>query len=332
MFAAGADQQTRGMAKTHRITATLVMLFVVACSDAAPPPAGDPQPIPSPEADQARALFWQTFRTEDLAQAAEATRALQEVYDAQPQHANNTLLLGLSLLWQLSEAERMPNLSQSQIPTLAFSSLTALQEARALAPNDHRIYSWLGPVMYGTALGTGNEEMAAQAVALLDEGVELYPEFNLFTRAQQNSLAPLNSPQWAQALDDMWRSVELCIGQKVEREPAEIMAFINQNAADAPSACGNSPLADHNTEGFLLFFADLLSKAGETELARTTLEALPQVPSYDAWPYRHLVDERLMSLDARVMRFQNGDPSDDPRLIAEAPYNCSYCHADEGSR
>ncbi len=330
MFTTTVGEQFVCMAQLLRRIAIIPICLLAACSDTTPESTDGPETPRSPEewVEEAHDTFWQTFRSEDMNRAVEATQKLEDAYQAHPRHANNTLLLGLSRLWLLAEAERIPSLSEAEIPALAFSSLTALQEARALAPNDHRIYSWLGPVMYGTAVATGNEEMAAEATALLDEGVALYPEFNLFTRAQQNSVAAVGSPELATAVDDVWASIELCIGQQVERAPSEIVAFVNQNTANAPRACGNSPLAAHNTEGFLLFFAELLAKVGETALARTTLEVLPQVPDYDAWPYRHLVAEQLANLEARVALFQNEDPSDDPVLISETSYSCSYCHGD----
>lgn len=330
MFAAVRAEHVACMKKILPTLAVISSSLVIACSDAAPEPTDGTVAPPTPEETvaEARESFWQTFRSEDLPRAVEATQRLEAAYEAHPNHPNNTLLLGLSRLWLLAEADRIPNLSEAEIPALAFSSLQALQEARTLAPDDHRIYSWLGPVMYGTAIATGNEEMAAEASALLDEGVALYPEFNLFTRAQQNSVAPIGSPELAQAVDDVWTSIELCIGQKVERAPSELVAFVNQNAADAPPACTNSPLAAHNTEGFLLFFAELLTKVGETELARTALDVLPQVPDYGAWPYQHLVAEQLSHLEERAALFQNDDPSDDPQLISESSHSCSYCHAD----
>lgn len=287
-------------------------------SDAGTPPAKD----------LAKAAFWNAFTQERYEEAAAVTEELERALEQDPSDAESSLLLAHSYLWRLSELGRNPAADPSEIPGLAFGAQAAFEYASALAPEDSRIWGWLGSVLVGNGHVTGNGEVLEAGLALIDQGVEVNVEFNGFVLALAHYTAPVDSDEFELASDAMWASIEACAGFSVERDDPDLARVVEAvYSEDAPQVCRSGPKAAHGLEGFLLFFGDLLTKAGDGDGARAMFAATRLVPSFETWPYRFLTEERENDLERRLAAYDTADPADDPRFVSDEPYNCSYCHA-----
>ncbi len=77
-----------------------------------------------------------------------------------------------------------------------------------------------------------------------------------------------------------------------------------------------------------LFFGDVYAKAGRIEDARSRYQLALAVGQGTGWRAEFLaeVQQRLDDLPARVARFQDGDPSNDPPMVGVANAGCAHCH------
>lgn len=290
------------------------------------PPDVEPN---EPTAESAKAAFWRAFTEERYVDARAVTEQLEAALEQTPADAELSLLVAHGYLWQLSEFERSPTPDPSEIPGLAFGAQAGFERASAMAPEDSRIWGWLGSVLVGTGHATGDQAVTAAGLALIDAGVESNVEFNGFVLSLAHFGAPLGSPEFTLAQQAMWASVEACAGFSVSRQAPELAAVVDAvYSPDAPAVCRSGSKAVHGLEGFFLYFGDLLAKAGDENGARAMYDATRLVPSFETWPYRFLVAERETALQERLAAYDNEDPTDDPRFVSEEPYNCSFCHAD----
>ena len=58
-------------------------------------------------------------------------------------------------------------------------------------------------------------------------------------------------------------------------------------------ACWNSWIAPHNVEGFYLNMGDMLVKNGDWEKAVEIYSLAKQVPQYENWTYKGVLEKRI---------------------------------------
>jgi hypothetical protein len=282
--------------------------------------------VVDPEA--AKAFFWETFTAQRIDDGTRASQLLESALGANPGDANLALLVAHSYLWRLSEFARSTTPDPSQLPALAGAAEAGFARAYAQAPNDARISGWLGSVMVGNGGATGDAEKLEAGHALVGQGVAAYPEFNGFVQSLVNASYPVGSPQFDLALEAMWDNLDVCAGFTTDREEPNVRQAVEavlQGGADP--ACANTLRAAHNLEGFFLYFGDILVKANRETAARAMYDATRASPTFDLWPYRDTLTQRELDVTARLAAYANEDPSDDPALVAQEVFNCSYCHA-----
>lgn len=278
--------------------------------------------------DLARAFFWEAFTQERIDDGALAAERLERALATNPGDPELALLVAHSYLWQISEFSRATAPDPTQLPALAGAAEAAFGLAYVLAPEDDRILGWLGSVMIGNGHATGDATKVTTGHALIAQGVENYVEFNGFVQSLVNASSPLGTPEFDLAVEALWDNLDACAGFAVDRETPNVQEAIDvvfQGAAAA--ACANTLRAAHNFEGFFLYFGDVLLKAKQKTAAQAMYAATKASPTFDLWPYRATLLEREATLEARLAAYDNQDPSDDPLLIAQEPFNCSYCHA-----
>jgi hypothetical protein len=276
----------------------------------------------------AKAFFWRAFAEQRIDDGALASQRLEAALAVNPGDANLALLVAHSYLWRLSEFGRTTNPDPSQLPALAGAAEGGFARAYAQAPDDGRILGWLGSVMIGNGGATGDEEKLNAGHSLVDQGAAIYPEFNGFVQSLVNASYPVGSPQFDLAVEAMWDNLDICAGFTTERETPNVRDAVQAVLeGEADPACANTLRAAHNLEGFFLYFGDILLKANQETAARAMYDATRASPTFDLWPYRETLIQRELDVTARLAAYTNEDPSDDPRLIAQEPFNCSYCHA-----
>jgi hypothetical protein len=314
-----------------------VALFTAACGPARPIEK-TPDRAVAPTRSDAEALFWEVFNHKQHARGPEAIAALEREIERTPSVARPHLLLGIAHVWRVAEAGLSGVTDPGKDAEAAVAALTSYQK---LAPDDARVATWLAPVMLGQAKGITEaaahapppardqlRERAAdlrrRAGDLLDDGVRRDPRFNLFGRMIAESdegderaaadLAALHAARLGGPLD---------LSPPSRCDPAHppawpFAATTAETTYQRDPRCWNSWKTPFSYEGFWLFSGDIARRAGDPAAARTMYENARKLPSYEAWPYRALVEERLARADADVMW--------------HAPNQCIVCHGVPGVR
>src|SRR5262245_6244662 len=105
-----------------------------------------------------------------------------------------------------------------------------------------------------SALKLGNDPLVTSGRQLLEEGVAAYPHFNLFVIALVYGSAPPESPQFAAALDAMWKNLDVCAGTTVDRADPNYASYLpRETSTGTERVCWDDELAPHNFEGFFVY-------------------------------------------------------------------------------
>ena len=280
----------------------------------------DASPAASEAALRARAAFWDAFYAERYDAIPGLLRQLGAAMLENPRDAETALLLGHTHLWRTAERARV----EARDPTITDHLVLAehwFEEAYRLNPGDHRIIGWLGSVRVSLGAVRQDPVLAAEGARLLQEGVHRYPQFNLFTSAFSHGGLPATNPLFREALDQLWRNVDACSGVR-DADAAGAQTY--EQALRADRSCANSLKAPHNFEGFILNLGDMLVKAGRPDEAISVYARARLAPTYGAWPYRDLLEERLRNAADAARSAREGQRV--PMMLGSA-YTCAACHA-----
>lgn len=283
----------------------------------APRPA---RPSPPGLADMAKTAFWAAFTAGAYDALPNATLLLTAAYLQNPQDAEVTLLLAHAHLWKVSERRR----STQRDPTITDHLVLAetyFEEAYRLAPADHRIVGWLGSARAPLGVLRGDSLLAAEGYALLEEAAARYPQFNHFTAGFSLSALPASDPRFAVGLEHLWQNMESCVGARREAGP-DVYALAGQT----DTSCANAEKAPHNYEGFMLTLGDMLVKSGQPAEARTAYGRARFAPTYETWPYREMLEQRLLTADESAALFARATPDEAPETVFGSAYSCVVCH------
>ncbi|MFO0550773.1 MAG: hypothetical protein U0271_20435 [Polyangiaceae bacterium] len=272
--------------------------------------------------------FYTDFGASRFSQAEARAADLDALLDTDPTAADPAVVRALAHLWHVAEVGRDPN--AGSVFAEQANLLSQFQQARDNAPDDPRVPCWLGLTMLGTGQATQDQTLIDQGFAMLDEGVNAYPEFNLFCVALAYGGYPASDPSFTNAIDALYQTMDLCFGETVDRLNPTIEPYLDQATSTGQKrVCWNDPIAPHNAEGFYLFFGDLLVKSGDLETALVMYGNAKLVAEYADWPYKSLLEGRLTDdLGARAALYADADLMNDPPIAgAELDRGCTYCHA-----
>ena len=277
-------------------------------------------PAASESAVRARAAFWEAFYAEQYKAIPGLLRQLSAALLENPGDAETALLLGHTHLWKVAERVRVEG-RDPLIPDHLVLAEHYFEEAYRLNPQDHRIIGWLGSVRMSLGNVRKDPVLAAEGERLLEEGVHRYAQFNLFTAAFTHAGLPPESTGFRNAVDQLWRNIEMCSGV-VHGDAAAAQTY--ERALKADRSCANSTKVPHNFEGFILNLGDMLVRANRPQEAVAVYERARLAPSYESWPYRAVLEERIQKApeSARLM----GEGQRSP-MMAGSAYTCAACHA-----
>ena len=302
----------------------LAAASLAACGDD-PTPGADAAPVDPGPASRAR--FRDTFETQNYGALPAALADLAAADAEYPGDPDTVLLVGLANLWGISEVGRDPA-QVAEIPARATGALGAFLAARQLRPDDARVFGWLGATQLGIGTMTENADMIAQGRASVAAGVEAYPQFNLFVHALVTQRFPRTTPEFASAIDAYYVTLDLCFHTTIDRDNPDATPFAHlATSTGVERVCWDTPYALHSFEGYFLHMGDALVKAGEVGAARRAYQNASVLPDYATWPYRGVLEQRLVDLDARAALYADADPANDPPLIGEGAQQCASCHA-----
>lgn len=146
------------------------------------------------------------------------------------------------------------------------------------------------------------------------------------------SRQPFDSDRYAQAVEWQWRTLDLCVGEKINRANPDYARYMKlATTKRRQRVCWNSAIAPHNFEGFFLNMGDMLVKAGEVETARKIYANAWLSPTYAQWKYRGVLEARITNASENVASFRIDDTGRDarrPRMMFSSTLSCMACHQD----
>jgi tetratricopeptide (TPR) repeat protein len=238
-----------------------------------------------------------------------AITALEAARAEHPMEEQLALLIGLAYLWRIAEPLPEEAGDVAVTATSATKAREALEAAYALCPTDHRIPAWLGPILVNMGRALGDETTVAQGMAILQQGIEHYPSFVLFSKLLVYADLPATDPDFQMALAAVEDAIDYCASGN----------------PDDP-ACLNTPASWHNVEGASVFMGDVFAKAGRKADALGFYEQAKTSATYAEWDYQALLDDRIDTIDARIASFADMDATNDALSSWSADNQCSICH------
>ena len=314
------------------ILASLALATGACGADSAPDDGTPPDDVMPPASGQ----FFEDFHASRYSQAAARASELDVAAEMQPEHGRLSFDRALAHNWHLQESGRQASPDAAALQAEQHSLPGLFQTAYENNPSDPRVGCFYGLQLVGGGRAMANDALLQQGIAVLEQAVREWPEFNLFCLGLAYDMLPASHPDYAKAVKAALDNVDACVGEAVDRNAPDISKYVAQATSEGPKrACWNTWTAPHNAEGFYLWVGDVLLKQGNVAAARVAYNDVKLIAEYPTWPYRALLDDRLSAdLDEKAALYQDADPDNDPRFGGdEVNRRCTVCHAataDEG--
>lgn len=278
-------------------------------------------------AGRADETFWATFHSGKYQNIDDAQNAQKSAYLANPRDWMTASHIGFIHAWRFAERSRLITNSPSFIDDAELARFY-FDEAYALYPKDPRLKGFLAAMTMVSGKLHQDEQKIRKGIYLGLEAIREWPEFNLFTLGYFMSTKDAASKEFNDALDWQWQWLDACAGETVNRNYPDYSSYMNNEVADRKirkkSVCWNSWIAPHNFEGFFLNMGDMLLKAGEKKKAITIYNNARLSSAFDRWPYKHILEQRLLFARA-ACEGVIGEYAPKPMML-DASYSCVACH------
>ncbi|HWP65344.1 MAG TPA: hypothetical protein VNO26_05470 [Candidatus Limnocylindria bacterium] len=275
---------------------------------------------PSRQAAEGEALFWAVLHGDDTSDATQraALDLLAKASDKNRKDGRSPFLCGMMHLYRYGRF-----LDAAGQPTAAArAAIDAAVDAFEVAEprlwdgtrGDSRVPGFIAAAKFTQGFAHGNESLMNEGIADLQEAVEINAFFNVFDLIPVLQALPPGDPRWQQAFEDVTTYLE---------DPATIACVGTQ-----PEICGNAGLAPQNIGGALVLFGDVYAKADNLERAAFwygLAKAIASAPGAP-WAFQDLADQRVLDVENRIARYQDGDPANDDPIIGIGEENCAVCH------
>jgi uncharacterized protein YceK len=283
----------------------------------------------SAEALRADELFWATFHGGKYEQIQPALEAETTAYLANPHDAVSASHVAWLHIWRLSERARLASVPAS-ISDDALLAQGYFAEALDMNPKEARYRGFLASATLIEGHLNQDERVTRRGYYTMLNAINAWPEFNLFTAGYVMSTQPATSERFRQALGWQWRDLDVCVGEKFDRNNPDISKYMQLQTQQGPKrACWNSWIAPHNFEGFFLNMGDMLVKAGDWQTAQRMYSNAKFSSTYAQWPYRQALEERIRDARGNVTAFNasaNADGSEPRRIMIDSVFSCMACH------
>ena len=277
-----------------------------------------------PLAMAADKYFWDNFHAGNYDSIPRILEELTNAYYENKKDYKLAAHLDFVNAWGLAESNRIKNAS-ARVTDHATMSIRYFEEAMRLAPEkDWRYFGFLASMRMAEGSIHGDMKKMTKGYFNMKKAVRKYPEFNLFTAAYSRGLNPTQDFR-KKAIEMLWKNIEKCVGQKVERESFDYRKFLGEKKLIGKmSTCWNTWIAPHNLEGFLLILGDFEFKEGNYEIAKLVYENATYVEEFEEWDYKEIIDQRLIEVGAAIKMNKN---IKDVKFTAFN--NCMICHQEK---
>lgn len=291
----------------------------------------------SAEKTQALKLFWKIFHNGDYHHINQALVPLKALYLKNPNDPDLPLLIAHLHFWRVAERFRLGHQQTPNITDDITVAINYFNEAKKLNPDDARITGWLAGAKLAQANIHKDEKDKRDAYYQGLAAIKAYPAFNYFSIGYLFSSLPHTDKHFSSAIDGYFKSMALAYHTSIDRQNPTIQDYLalenQEKNLRLKRAVWNSPIAPHNVEGFYLNFGDFLVKQGKLKQAVIIYQNAKRVSSYEKWPYKPLLEDRLRHLERNQTAFkQTSNPQQHTkdtiiyqRMIFNS-YNCMVCH------
>lgn len=278
-------------------------------------------------AKRANDRFWDVLHGGRYEELPAVIEALTAAYLQDPRDAATAAHIAFSHVWFASERSRLDRVPATITEHLALAR-RYFAEASRLAPADERFKGFLASMELSEGKIHGDEKLLRRGYFNLMKSVDGWPEFNLFTAGYVLSGLPYNDPMYAEAVEYQWRNMDVCVGEKFDRRAGDATKYLKLETTTGPKrACWNSWIAPHNFEGFFLNLGDMLVKQGDADTARRVYAYAKLSKTYGQWPYRSVLEERIVQAQENIALFRNPKPGERTRtMMAQSAFSCMGCH------
>jgi hypothetical protein len=284
----------------------------------------------SANAVKADSVFWSTLHAGAYDRLPDAIEIVTRAYLETPRDAVTASHVGWLHIWRLAEASRLDSAAATITDNVVLAR-KYFQEAVALDPRDARKVGFLGAAMVSEGTIDGNEKLVRRGYYTLRRGIDMWPEFNLFTAGYVLSRAPADSRQFHEALKWQWDTFDICAGEKIDRKNPDFSKYMKLETRDGPKrVCWNSWIAPHNFEGFALNAGDMLVKSGDWETAQKVYTIARLSSTYSVWPYRAVLEDRVRRARDNVAVFNAPGTGGRSGLMIRSTFACMACHQESG--
>ena len=277
-------------------------------------------------AERADALFWTTLHAGDYEGIPRALTALTAAYLADPRDRVTAAHIGWLHIWRLGERARLDPVPPG-ITDHAVLARKYFEEAVRLRPGEARYLGFYASSLLAEGNIHKDEKLTRRGYFTLQDSVRAFPEFNLFTAGYTMSGQAWDGDRYREALENMWRNLEVCVGERVDRANPDYARFMRLETREGPRrVCWNGEIAPHNFEGFFLNFGDMLVKSGQVDTARVMYRNATLAREYSTWSYRGVLEARLRDAAVNVAAFRAANPAPGaPRIMGASRYACVGC-------
>lgn len=286
----------------------------------------DATDTPAKPVSDAVTEFVKAFYAGDYDSVRDHIAALDAQVKADPDDGYAVLYSALARMWRLGEEKRDPTFDLAARAPVALEALDLFKQAHQMLPDDGRIPAWIGFMTMRIGEALQNDKQIDEGKKLLDASITEFPTFTRFVRGIALLGHAHDDPDFADAPEDMWAVLEAC-GYDVDREHPTFDYPTEPKVGDA-RICMDIPQAKHNWKGFFLHAGDIFSKAGDPITATAMWAHAKKSPTFNSWPERDVLLERIDSSADRAAKLTDDDPDNDPDLFAQSAHTCVGCHAD----
>jgi hypothetical protein len=270
--------------------------------------------------------FWDRFHSGDFAAIPEILDRLHAGLAERPDDPSLSRHVPWTHIWRLGELAR-----GSVTPAELFESLAetrpAFARARDLNPDDPRVLGFLAGITLGEGIILRNPALYDEGTALFVEGIAAWPEFNYFSSGYILSQLPRDDPGFRLGLEQQWANIDVCAGFVIDRTNPDLAATLRRETRKGRlRVCWNSWIAPFNLEGFFMNLGDMLVKDGQVATGVQVYEAARLADNYDRWPYRALLEQRIVDAAENATRFNQEPPVPGHAIMFQSPYSCMGCH------
>jgi hypothetical protein len=197
-----------------------------------------------------------------------------------------------------------------------------------LNPREARYLGFYASLLMTEGTIHKDQKLVRKGYYTMLDAVAAWPEFNYFTAGYGFSALPRASERFREGLEYQWRTVDVCVGEKVDRANPDYARYMRLATKEGPKrVCWNSWIAPHNFEGFFLNFGDMLVKAGDPETAVKIYRNAQHSPEYPTWAYREVLEDRIRNATQNVAAFQLDNPAPGaPTVMVRSRFACVSCH------